>query len=324
MPVSYMGSKRVVGQYIYRAIANREPKGILVDLFCGGLAVGELFLNNGWNVLANDKNKYIIALIRAVIERDSEYTKEVERPRFYTREDFFDVIEKPDNYPDWQVGYVQSIWSFGNKGDNYIFSRDIEAYKYAGHLLAVNNDDTEMRKMFGNKIPEKYYRGIKSLDDWHKRRIALARVSKKLCDMVSGIRPLKQLQSLERLKQLEHLARLERLQHLERLERPEQIERSPRLALYSTDYRDMLIPKNAVIYCDPPYSGTAEYVCGEFDSKAFWDWAEKKAKSQPVYVSEYSAPENWEEIITIPRRSNLQGGNGAFVGEKLFKLKGGK
>lgn len=294
---------------IYIALSRIESRGgVLVDLFCGGLAVGELFLNNGWNVLANDKNKYkyIIALIRAVIERDSEYIKEVERPHFYTREEFFDITTNPGNYQDWKVGFIQSIWSFGNKGNNYIFSRDIEACKYAGHLLVVDNDDTEMRKMFGDKIPEKYYNGIKSLDNWNKRRVALAKVWKKLCDAVP------EAMALDQLRRLERLDRLGRLQHLERLE------------LYGVDYREMDIPKNAVIYCDPPYSGTAEYVCGGFDSKAFWQWAEDKARKQPVYVSEYNAPENWEAIITVPRRSNLQGGNGAFVSEKLFKLKGGK
>ncbi|PIU58461.1 MAG: hypothetical protein COS89_00245, partial [Deltaproteobacteria bacterium CG07_land_8_20_14_0_80_38_7] len=61
MPIPYMGSKRRSAIKIYLAISNREPRGLLVDLFCGGFAISEKFYKNGWEIKANDKNKYVIA-----------------------------------------------------------------------------------------------------------------------------------------------------------------------------------------------------------------------------------------------------------------------
>lgn len=39
-----------------------------------------------------------------------------------------------------------------------------------------------------------------------------------------------------------------------------------------------------VVYCDPPYEGTASY-SGGFDHKAFYDWA--ASRDYPVYFSSY-------------------------------------
>ena len=55
MPIPYMGSKRKSAQMIYNTITN-HAKGYncLVDLFCGGFAIGEIFYKNGYEVLANE------------------------------------------------------------------------------------------------------------------------------------------------------------------------------------------------------------------------------------------------------------------------------
>lgn len=36
------------------------------------------------------------------------------------------------------------------------------------------------------------------------------------------------------------------------------------------DYREVPIPKNAVVYADPPYNNTTGYSVGKFDSEEFW------------------------------------------------------
>lgn len=61
-------------------------------------------------------------------------------------------------------------------------------------------------------------------------------------------------------------------------------------------YEQLNIPEGSVIYCDPPYSGTAEYK-DKFDSAKFWDWVRKKvAEGHKVFISEYSAPDDFECI----------------------------
>ena len=60
-----------------------------------------------------------------------------------------------------------------------------------------------------------------------------------------------------RQMELQQLEQLERLQQLERLERKNTV--------FCASYDQIEIPKGAVIYCDPPYQGTAEYSEGGFN-----------------------------------------------------------
>ena len=55
---------------------------------------------------------------------------------------------------------------------------------------------------------------------------------------------------------------------------------------------------NSVVYCDPPYRGTASYkVYDEFDHDRFWKTMQAWSMfGLDVFVSEYSAPEGWEPI----------------------------
>lgn len=63
-----------------------------------------------------------------------------------------------------------------------------------------------------------------------------------------------------------------------------------------SDYKSLVIPPNSIIYCDPPYEGTTGYK-GGFNHADFWQWCrEKAAEGHKVFVSEYSAPEDFECI----------------------------
>jgi DNA adenine methylase len=59
--------------------------------------------------------------------------------------------------------------------------------------------------------------------------------------------------------------------------------------------------KGYIIYCDPPYEIQNHYYQdgGEklkFDNQKFWDWCRKMAKDNIVFVSEYKAPKDFEQI----------------------------
>ena len=62
------------------------------------------------------------------------------------------------------------------------------------------------------------------------------------------------------------------------------------VSLRHARYEDCSSFKNCLIYCDPPYAGTAGYVTGSFDSEKFFKWCREMAKNNTVFVSEYSAP----------------------------------
>ena len=182
MPVPYMGSKSKIASQIYNAIANREKVGTIYDLFCGGFAISEQFIKNGWHVVANDKNKYVVALIKYALDggfNDNKYYSE-----WVSRKQFDAVIANPDDYPDWYVGYIQCIWSFGNNG-RYLFGKEIEEAKQLANDLVVGGKTTP-----SSPIPMALQKKIAKLDDWHIRCVA-GRTAKKL-----NLR-LKRLQQLE-------------------------------------------------------------------------------------------------------------------------------
>ena len=292
MAVPYLGSKRKSAGLIYQTIKNLEPEGnILVDLFCGGFAISEYFIKEGWNVIANDKNGYVTSLLEKTIFdglEDRIVTK------FITREDFDRVTNSPKEYEEWYVGYVMCVWSFGNNQKGYLFGRDVEPYKRAGHELVINKDQTLINELIPS-IPQRYIDGLLKLDNWHKRRLALARISKKLKARILELQQLQQLEQLERLEQLE---------------------------LYSKDYREVNIPDGAIVYCDPPYEGTAEYAEGGFSHKEFWEWVRVTSKKNSVYISSYKAPDDFEVVLRFPQKSTLSGGvNKSQPSECLFRYK---
>ena len=90
------------------------------------------------------------------------------------------------------------------------------------------------------------------------------------------------------------------------------------------DYRDVEIPDGAVVYCDPPYANTTGYTVGQFDTDEFWDYMRQLSKRCDVYISEESAPDDFEciwskeKVRTLEKNDNV----GRVKVEKLFKYKG--
>lgn len=90
------------------------------------------------------------------------------------------------------------------------------------------------------------------------------------------------------------------------------------------DYRDLEIPDGAVVYCDPPYVNTTGYTVGQFNTDDFWDYMRQLSKRCDVYISEESAPNDFEciwskeKVRTLEKSDNV----GRVKVEKLFKYKG--
>ena len=96
----------------------------------------------------------------------------------------------------------------------------------------------------------------------------------------------------------------------------------------SGNYKDIDIPQNSIIYCDPPYSGTKEYIFAKksgFDSSDFWQWCRDKYKQgHKVFVSEYHAPSDfvcvWEKDVKSSMRANALISGCKKSTERLFTL----
>ena len=91
------------------------------------------------------------------------------------------------------------------------------------------------------------------------------------------------------------------------------------------NYWDLKYAKNAVIYLDPPYQGTKHYGYAnqaKMDYDHFWEWVRRLSKDNIVYISEQSAPEDFEVVWEqqVKRTTNKE--NNFKAVEKLFKYKG--
>ena len=87
-------------------------------------------------------------------------------------------------------------------------------------------------------------------------------------------------------------------------------------------YYDVPIPAKSIIYCDPPYRGTASYTKGgKFPHDNFFDWCRAMHKEgHRVYVSEYNAPEDFVCLWEQPLRKNINPLSSGMATEKLFTL----
>lgn len=86
-------------------------------------------------------------------------------------------------------------------------------------------------------------------------------------------------------------------------------------------YNELEIPPQSIVYCDPPYAGTTKYATNEFDHDNFWEWCRQKTNDgHSVFVSEYSAPDDWvcvwQNQVTANFDSNRNGGSSRV--ERLF------
>ena len=95
------------------------------------------------------------------------------------------------------------------------------------------------------------------------------------------------------------------------------MERVQSLEAYSGSYDNVDIKPNSVIYCDIPYESTAEYTCGSFNHKKFYDWANKQ--KELVVISSYDiSDKRFQRVVNLKKNSNLQGGSGQTKNEGLF------
>lgn len=89
----------------------------------------------------------------------------------------------------------------------------------------------------------------------------------------------------------------------------------------SGDYKNLQIPEESIIYCDPPYKDTdARYARG-LNHDEFWQWCRERVyDGHKVYISEYQAPNDFIKIWEKPLRNNMTPDKKAT--EKLFIYKG--
>ena len=153
-------------------------------------------------IILNDINPKPTQLFRDAI--NGKYKNET---RWISREDFFKL---KDTDP-----YVRYCWSFGNNGEGYLYSREIEPWKKALHFARVLGDFSLLKEI-----------GIESASSawiinhqaeckqkyiaWHTAKFLQKPVDTN--EVVCNASFEARLETLERLQNLERLQRLQSLQ----------------------------------------------------------------------------------------------------------------
>lgn len=296
----YMGSKNMIAKYI----VEKLPAGKrLVELFCGGCGISHCSMLQGKysEYLLNDidprpANTFVKAL-------NGGFKNET---RWISREDFFRFKDEDD--------YVRLCFSFGNRGNTYMYGQQLEPYKKSIHMAVVFNDWNEVHALMP-EVADYCEQECKHLETSMARRkrfnYAIAEALKKtgrpeLIDenpLYKAITKLKCPTSHNPFS-LESLERLERLKSLQSPERPA-------IELTAKPYSEYEYRDGDVVYCDPPYDGQESYPHAPgFDSAAFWEWV--RTRPYPVYVSESKAPEDFVKIWSKerPKVFSRQGSSG--------------
>lgn len=146
--------------------------------------------------------------------------------------------------------WVRLLFSFSNDQRTYLYGKDIEKYKESVHRMLTAETVDKRRLLFRGVIRE----------------------AEKLILQGKG-RVARDMESLERVQSLERIEGLERIERLE---------------VSQSDYIDVEIQSDSVIYCDIPYKGTEKYIKMDFNHSAFYAWALKQ--TAPLFISEYSMP----------------------------------
>ena len=98
------------------------------------------------------------------------------------------------------------------------------------------------------------------------------------------------------------------------------------IEFYQSNYYDLPMPKDAVIYCDPPYANTKHYGYAsqeKMDYVRFWNWVRELSKENYVFVSEQVAPDDFDMIWEMGVRRTNDVNNKVRATEKLFRYKDG-
>ena len=282
----YKGSKNRLAEKIVKLFPDAEN---FYDLFCGGCAITHrALIENRWkNYVINDIDSRCSKLFLDAI--NGKFKNET---RWISREDFFKLKDND--------GYVAFCWSFGNNGNCYLYSKEKEPYKKALHFAIVFGDYS-LGKELGFDFSV-----VDTIQGVQERKLFLQKYLKN-----NNIWCNTPIESDIRVSEIsQNLNSLERLQRLEWLEWLEWLQQ------FSTDYEEIGIKKDSVIYCDIPYEESDGYNGIDFDYERFYSWCQKQ--TELCFISSYEMPEDFIPIAEFPHRSILCATKNIPVLEKVF------
>lgn len=304
--IPYMGCKAKIADPILAAIrvttsdCKERP---FFDLFTGGGSIGLTAIHSRFfkSVFLNDIEPGLIDL--------HEYLK-TGNPNelwgFVTKEEF-NAVKNADTR---QGAFYRSVWAFGNAGQSYVYGYEIAPVKALLHEFVVSGSVVALiygiNLLLGGLSPEMELYLIKMAEAWNKNQTIW-------WNYQNVYKPIVNREEFKDIRGLEHL---NRIQHIVDIMDMYKENSDIKTVLSCGSYSDVMVPENGICYCDPPYKGTSKYKSGDFNHDEFWEWV-KKCKF-PVFVSEYSAPEEFVPILTINKGTGMRGSTKETFPERLY------
>ena len=191
------------------------------------------------------------------------------------------------------------------RGDIAVQEEELRQYLLRA-LRASGHTQADVQKRLGNQMAGHYFGRSQwqfpTREAYEQMRTFMPALAQDYDEVVGLTRLWQSLASLQRLQSLQSLESLQRLQSLE---------------VTRKSYDEVELPADACIYCDPPYRGTNATYCEGFDFGKFDDFL--RNVGQPIYVSEYTMP---EDFVPIAERYKLKGadatGLAGYASEKIF------
>ena len=216
----YTGSKKKISKKIVAIIMQNFGKDkVVYDIFGGGGAITFECLINDLNVVYNDKDPAVVAMLELILTSDREFIKTL----IMTRDEFFEIKDKENKTPCDELKLL--INSFGNNCKSYLYSKQMADIKYHLAMEIIEKHDT----FVGYKQTSTYKECVKNV----------------------GARELSRVQQLQALEQV---ARITQLEQVERLQQVEGLQ-----MWHNLDYKEFSDVKGAILYLDPPYEDAGYY-----------------------------------------------------------------
>lgn len=238
--MKYMGSKnRIAKDIIPIMLDHRKPDQCFVDLFCGGCHIIQHI--NG-NRIANDKNKYLIAMWKGLLE-DKERPKIISKELYSrARNEFNSNLN--NEFDDFLIGWIGWMGSYNGR----FFDGG-----YSGHNVGKTNRDYISEQIRNTESQVEQLKGVR----W-----------------------------------------------------------------FSKDYLEFQFTEESFIYCDIPYKNTKQYTTSkDFDHDKFFNWCvNTKKDGHTIFISEYSAPTDFECVWEKNIVNSMSQSNTYNVTEKLYKV----
>ena len=301
--IPYKGSKNNIAEWVYKHFPKQTN---FYDLFAGGCAITQIALMRSEfkNYYCNDIDADGITIFMEAVH--GRFRNET---RWISREDFYRLKDKEP--------YVKYCWSFGNRGLQYLYSKELEPYKRACHYAIVFDDWKELERLCPEIINEAK-KALEGVSNIQQRRLnfgpAVVKKLKKIGDWNTVVNNPLYMSCHWRGGKLD--GKQNDLQSLERLERLQSLESLQRLSVSNKSYDEVEILPSSVIYCDIPYYNTDGYAAGGFDHQKFYKWALQQ--KELVVISEYYMPNDFMCIDAIEKSVTLCSGGDVKALEKLF------